>query len=97
MLSFHEQQLVYNNLKDFKDVFLIELPFSLPPKQIIEHKIDLILGFALVIIPLCRLIRLEEYEVTKQLKHYLSIGHIRHNKSPWGLFLILVKMKDGIW
>ena len=47
-----------------------------------DHQIELIPGVAHVSIPPYRLSQLEEDEIAKQLKEYLSMGHIRYTKSP---------------
>ena len=62
-----------------------------------DHQIELIPGAAPVSIPPYRLSRLEEGEIAKQLKEYLSMGHIRYSKSPWGAPVLLVKKKEGSW
>ena len=48
-------------------------------------------------IPPYQLSQLEEDEIAKQLKEYLSMGHIRYSKSPWGALVLLVKKKEGSW
>ena len=64
------------------NVFPNELPLTLPPKRNVDHQIELIPGAAPVSIPPYQLSRLEEDEIAKQLKEYLSMGHIRYRKSP---------------
>ena len=55
-------------------MFPNELPLTLPPKRNVDHQIELIPGAAPVIIPPYRLSQLEEDEIAKQLKEYLSMG-----------------------
>ena len=93
----HEQRLLDSILDEFHDVFPDELPPHLPPTRNIDHQIDLIPGAAPVSIPPYRLSRLEEEEIARQLKEYLSMGHIRVSKSPWGAPVLLVKKKEGSW
>jgi hypothetical protein len=92
-LPCHEERLLNLITKDFKDVFPKELPPRLPLMCNIDHKIDLILGVSPVSIAPYRLNRLEEDEITTQLKDYLRMGHIQHSKSPSGVLVILVKKK----
>ena len=96
-LPCHEQRLLDSILDEFHDVFPNELPPHLPPTRNIDHQIDLILGVAPMSIPPYRLSRLEEEEIARQLKDYLSMGHIRVSKSPWGAPVLLVKKKAGSW
>ena len=96
-LPHFEQRLLDSILEDFQDVFPTELPLTLPPKRNVDHQIELIPGAAPVSIPPYRLSRLEEDEIAKQLKEYLSMGHIRYSKSPWGAPVLLVKKKEGSW
>ncbi len=96
-LTYYEQRLLDSLLNEFLDVFPKELPHGLPPKRNIDHHIDLIPGTSPVSIPPYRLSRSEEDEIASQLKEYLSMGHIRQSKSPWGAPVLLVKKKDGTW
>ena len=57
---------------------------------------ELILYVTHVSVPPYQLSRLEEDEITKQIKEYLSMGHIRYCKSPWGTLAHLVK-KEASW
>ena len=80
----HEQRLLDSILDEFHNVFPNELPPHLPPRRIIDHEIDLILGVAPMSIPPYRLSRLEEEEIARQLKEYISMGHIRVSKISLG-------------
>ena len=52
-LPHYEQRLLDSILDDFQEVFPNELPLTLPPKQNVDHQIELIPGVAHVSIPPC--------------------------------------------
>ena len=93
----HERHLLDSIIDDFHNVFPNEWPPHLPPKRDGDHRIDLIPSVAPVSISPYRLSRLEEKEIAKQLKEYLSMGRIKVSKSPWGAPVLLVKKKEGSW
>ena len=78
-------------------MFPNEFPLTLPPQRNVDHQIELIPGATPVSILPYRLSRLEEDEIAKQLKEYVSMGHIRYSKSPWGVPVVLAKKKEGSW
>ena len=71
-------------LDEFKDVFPEELPRNLPPRQGIEHKIEVLPGSQPPHRAPYRLSADEMEELHRQLTDYLSKGFIRPSVSPYG-------------
>ncbi len=82
-------------LKEYEDVFPVDLPARLPPKRRVDHKIEVIPGSS----PPCktpyRLAPNELEECKAQLEDLLSKGFIQPSVSPYGAPVIFVKKKDG--
>lgn len=81
-------------LKEFKDVFLEELP-GLPPKRKFNFSIEVIPGAKLVSRAPYRMNTTELQELKMQLEELLAKGLIRPSVSPWGAPVLFVKKKDG--
>ena len=89
-----EGRLFREIMSEFSDVFPKELPFGLPPKRGVDHRIELMPGAQPVFRQPYRLSQSEEDEVARQLQEYLRMGHVRPSKSPWGAPVLLVDKKD---
>ncbi|XP_070014280.1 uncharacterized protein [Nicotiana sylvestris] len=79
-------------VRDFQDVFPIDLP-SMSPDRDIDFDIDLLLGTPPISIPPYRMAPLELLELKKQLQELLDKGFIRQSVSPWGALVLFVKNK----
>ncbi|KAA3477052.1 Retrovirus-related Pol polyprotein from transposon 17.6 [Gossypium australe] len=81
-------------VKDFSDVFPIELP-RLPPNCEVDFGIELLHGTAPVSITLYRMAPKELEELKAQIQELLDRGFILSSVSPWGEPVLFVKKKDG--
>jgi hypothetical protein len=82
-------------LSEFKDVFPDELPMGLPPKRLVDHKIELEPGQQPPSRPTYRMSQPEMDELKKQLSELMDKGYIRESKSPYGAPVLFVKKKEG--
>ncbi|XP_039048982.1 uncharacterized protein LOC120189924 [Hibiscus syriacus] len=71
-------------LRDFEDVMPYELPKELPPRRLVDHEIELILGVKPPAKYPYRMSPPELAELRKQLDELLQAGFIRLSKSPFG-------------
>ena len=81
-------------LKDFKDIFLEEVP-RLPPKRDIEFTIDQIPGAVPSSKYLYRMNIIELTKLKSQLQELIDKKYIRPSVSPWGTPVLFTKKKDG--
>ena len=82
-------------LKEFHDVFPVELPEGLPPKRQVDHKIDLQPGSQPQHRSPYRMSPKEMEELKKQIDRFLKLGHIRPSISPYGAPVLFAPKKDG--
>ena len=75
-------------------MFPDKLPYRLPPKCIVDHVIDLILGAQPTYKGIIPLTKEELVEVKAQLDHLLEQGFICISKSPYGVSVLFIKKKD---
>ncbi|GJX37575.1 putative reverse transcriptase domain-containing protein [Tanacetum coccineum] len=81
-------------IRDFRKVFLDGLP-GLPPPRQMEFKINLVPGATPVARTPYRLAPSMMKDLSNQLKELSEKGFIHPSSSPWGLYTLLVKNKDG--
>jgi len=81
--------------KEYKDIFVEELPQGLPPKRDIDHEIKIMDGNHPPKKKLYRLSQEEEKVLKKQLSELFDKGFIQHSKSPYGAPVLFVKKKGG--
>ena len=81
-------------VREFLDVFPIELP-GMPPKKEIEFCVDLIPDNQPISMPPYRMAPVELRELKEQLQDLLDRGFIRPSTSQWGAPVLFVKKKDG--
>ncbi|GKV00606.1 hypothetical protein SLEP1_g13273 [Rubroshorea leprosula] len=90
--------VVKSLLRDFKDVFLKDIPNNgLPPIRGIEHQIDFIPGATIPNRPAYRSNPNETKELQKQVEELMKKGHVRQSMSPCAVPVLLVLKKDGTW
>ena len=89
------QQLQSHVLKQFPSLFPEQLPSETPPKDRLQHPIDLYPDSKIPPRRLYRQTTPELEETKKQLQEYLSAGHIRPSTSAFGAPVLLVRKKDG--
>ncbi|XP_016737820.1 uncharacterized protein [Gossypium hirsutum] len=83
--------------KDFKDVFLDDVPSGRPPLGGIEHQIDFMLGAVIPNRPAYRTNPEETKELQRQMNELMVKGYIRESLSPCVVPLLLVPKKDETW
>ena len=89
------QQLQSYVLEQFPRLFPEQLPPETPPKDCLQHPIDLYPDSKIPPRRLYRQTTSELEETKKQLQEYLSAGHIRPSTSAFGASVLLVRKKDG--
>ena len=83
-------------LKRYQDVVPEDLPNKLPPRQEVDHKIEVKPGTEPPSKALYRLSQKELEELKSQLDELLAKGYIRQSKSPYGapvLFVTSIEVK----
>ncbi|XP_070032273.1 uncharacterized protein [Nicotiana tomentosiformis] len=81
-------------VRDFRDVFLADLPGILPARYI-DFGIDLLPDNKPIFIPLYRMALVMLEELKEQFQELLDKGFIQLSVSPWGIPVLFVKKKDG--
>jgi hypothetical protein len=81
-------------VKEFKDIFLKELP-GMPPDREIEFTIDLIPRTSPIAQPPYKMGPKELSKLKEQLNELENKGFIRESVSPWGTLVIFVDKRDG--
>jgi hypothetical protein len=80
-------------VREFPNVFPDELP-GMPPKRIIEFKIELQLGTAPIAKAPYKMLLIELADLKIQLQDLLDKGFIHPNSSPWSCPALFVPKKD---
>lgn len=87
--------MIQGVLDEFKYIFA--KPTSLPPNQVIDHRINLKADATPVNVRPCKYSHTQKDEIEKLVNKMLSAGIIRPNRSLYSSFVLLVKKKDGGW
>ena len=82
-------------LNEFQDIFPSELPKGLPPRRVVDHKIETDPKERIPTRPIYRLSFFELQELKQQLADMTEKGFIRPSVSPFGAPVLFVKKKDG--
>ncbi|XP_022972954.1 uncharacterized protein LOC111471473 [Cucurbita maxima] len=82
-------------LNDYADIMPESLPQTLPPRQGIDHEIELIPGVKPPAKNAYQMAPPELAELRKQLDELLKAGFIRPEKAPYGALVLFQKKKDG--
>jgi hypothetical protein len=82
-------------LKEYEDVFKLELPRGLPPKKNVGHSIPVEPGTPPPFRPTYRLSPVEQAEVRSKLTDLLEKGLVELSTSPYGAPILFVGKKDG--
>ncbi|KAH9688170.1 Endonuclease [Citrus sinensis] len=82
-------------LDEYKDVMPPELPKKLPPRQEVDHGIELEQGAKPPALAPYRMAPPELEELRRQLTDLLDAGYIRPSKAPFGASVLFQKKKDG--
>jgi hypothetical protein len=80
-------------IREYLNVFPDELP-GMPPERVIEFKIELQPGTALVAKTPYKMSLVEMKEFKVQLQGLLDKGYIHPSTSPWGCSALFVEKKD---
>nr|GEY78708.1 hypothetical protein [Tanacetum cinerariifolium] len=83
-------------VREFPKVFPEDLP-GIPPTQQVEFRIDLVPGVVPVAQAPYRLAPSEMKELADKLQELTDKGFIRPSSSPWGVPVLFVKKKDGLF
>ena len=81
-------------MKDYPDVFPVELP-GMPPDRDIEFLIELLPGTEPISKIPYGMPANDLEEIKKKIKELLEKGYIRPSSTPWGAPVFLVEKKDG--
>jgi hypothetical protein len=84
-------------LENFDDIVVDELPSSFPPVRSINHHIDIIPGESLTNKETYRLTPQENEEVKRQVQYLMDKGLVRESLSPCAIPTVLSLKKDGGW
>jgi hypothetical protein len=79
-------------VREFPDVFPNDLP-GMPPKRVIEFKIELQLGIAPISKAPYKMSPVELKELKIQLQGLLDKGYIRPSIPPWGCSALFMEKK----
>jgi hypothetical protein len=82
-------------LKEYEDVFRLELPRGLPPERNVGHSIPLQPGAPPPFRPMYRLSPVEQAEVKSKLIELLEKGLVEPKTSPYGAPILFLAKKDG--
>jgi hypothetical protein len=82
-------------LKEYEDVFKLELPWGLPPEWNVGHSIPVEPGAPPPFRPTYRLSPVEQAEVKSKLTDLLEKGLVEPSTSPYGAPILFVGKKDG--
>ena len=93
--SHDERKELLTVLREFSDIFPLDLPSKLPPKRTVDHDIDLIPGSSPPSRPPYRLSKPLLDELQVQITSLLDKGFIEHSKSPYGAPVFFIKKADG--
>jgi hypothetical protein len=80
-------------VREFLDMFPDDMP-GMPPKRVIEFKIELLPGTAPLAKAPYKMSPVELKELKIQLQGLLGKGYIRPSTSPWGCSVLFVEKKD---
>jgi hypothetical protein len=83
-------------VREFADVFPEELP-GLSPERELEFTIDIKSGIEPIARTPYRMSTPKLQELKMQLKELLDLGLIRPSVSPWGVLVIFIQKKNGLW
>ncbi|KAA0041705.1 uncharacterized protein E5676_scaffold594G00420 [Cucumis melo var. makuwa] len=83
-------------LEKYRDVMPDSLPKSLPPRRMIDHEIELVLGAKPPTKNAYHMVPPELAELQKQLDELLNAGFIRPGKASYGALVLFQKKKDEI-
>ncbi|KAI3465831.1 hypothetical protein Pfo_022494 [Paulownia fortunei] len=87
--------IIQNVLEENKDVMPDELPKKLPPRQEVDHKIELEPGTKPPAMARYHMAPLELEELRRQLIELLDTGWIRPSKAPYCAPMLFQKKHDG--
>ncbi|CAI7896747.1 unnamed protein product [Closterium sp. NIES-54] len=82
-------------LRDYTDVFPVDLPTELPPECAIDHSIRLIPGSTPPVRPTYRMSTVELLELRRQINDLLEKGLIRPSTSPYAALVLFTRKKEG--
>ena len=75
-------------LNEFNDVMPLKLPKKLPPRQEVDHVIELKQGAKPQALAPYHIAPPELEELRRQLKDLLDVGYVRPSKSPFGALVL---------
>ena len=91
------RERLQETLEEYRDIFPDKLPYGPPPKRVIDHEIETILGSAPPHKSPYKLSSAELDEMKRQIDTLLEQGWIRPSSSPYGAPILFIPKKDGKW
>jgi hypothetical protein len=88
---------ITNLLREFKDIFPVEIPLGLPPLREIEHQIDLITGAMLSNRAAYRTNPKETKKIQWQVQDLLDHRYVWESLNPCVIPIIFVPKKNDTW
>ena len=84
-------------MQNYQDIFPDKLPYGPPPKRLVDHEIDTVLGETPPHKSPYRLSSSEMEELRRQVELLLEQGWIRPSSSPYGAPVLFIPKKNGKW
>ena len=82
-------------LKEYEDVFPNELPYGVPQRRVVDHRINLLPHSTPPSRPAYRISPADSLELKRQLDDLIAHGFVIPSTSPFGAPVLFVKKKDG--
>ena len=83
-----DPNVVARLLEEFGDVMSLELPKTFPPRCVVDHKIELVLGSKPLSKAPYRMPPMELAKIRKQLSKLLDVGYIQTSKALYGALVL---------
>jgi hypothetical protein len=85
---------IFDTISKFLDILINELPKHLPPFHDVDHKNEMVLGFAPPFKSPYQLNKKELQELKAQINNLMERGYIKPSKLHYGLLVLFVDEND---